>query len=65
MAHIEIPDGESPERLRLWQMVPRIDGGIDAMRRAVYSGETKLSIEDPDPRDGWNIDIRPWKNQPG
>ena len=33
---------------------PRANEGVD---------EQKLSIEDPDPRDGWNIDIRPWKTR--
>jgi alkylhydroperoxidase family enzyme len=48
MAHIDIPAGDEVERLRMWQMVPAMAEGIDAMRQAVYSDETKLSIRERD-----------------
>ena len=46
MAHIDIPAGDDVERLRMWQMVPSMAKGIDAMRQAVYSDENELSIRE-------------------
>ncbi len=36
MAHIDVPDGDGLERLRVWEMVPHFGDGIDAMRKATY-----------------------------
>ena len=36
MAHIDVPDGDGRERLRVWEMVPHFGVGIDAMRKATY-----------------------------
>ena len=46
MARIDVPAGEELERLRMWQMVPWMADGIDAMRQAVYGGEGKLSVRE-------------------
>ncbi|GIS89924.1 hypothetical protein CM1200mP19_2550 [bacterium] len=37
MAHIDVPDGDGLERLRVWERVSRISvWEIDAMRKATY-----------------------------
>jgi alkylhydroperoxidase family enzyme len=46
VAHIDIPAGDDVERLRMWQMVPSMAEGIDAMRQAVYSDKNELSIRE-------------------
>jgi alkylhydroperoxidase family enzyme len=45
MAHIEVPDGDSLERLRMWQMVPAMNQAVDAFRTAVYEHGT-LSVRE-------------------
>ena len=40
MAHIDIPPGETPERTRLWQMVPPMRQAIGAFRDAMYDQRT-------------------------
>ncbi|MEL0139551.1 MAG: hypothetical protein VW800_04190 [Acidimicrobiaceae bacterium] len=46
MARIEIPAGEDVERHRLWEMVPALAEGIDAMRQAVYRADPLLSVRE-------------------
>jgi hypothetical protein len=46
MARIDVPAGETVERLRLWEMAPAIGAGVDAFRRAVYTDDTLLSIRE-------------------
>ncbi len=46
MAHIDIPAGDDAERLRMWQLVPWMADGIDAMRKAVYGGDGKLTVRE-------------------
>ncbi len=36
MARIDVPDGESKEASRVWQLVPHMAGAIGAMSEAVY-----------------------------
>ena len=45
MAHIEIPDGDDLERLRMWRMVPPMERAISAFRDAVYEHGT-LSVRE-------------------
>ena len=46
MARIEVPAGEGVERHRLWEMVPPLSEGIDAMRQSVYREDTLLSVRE-------------------
>lgn len=45
MAHIDVPPGNDPERVRLWQMVPPMDEANDGYRKAIYEKAT-LSIRE-------------------
>ena len=38
--HVDIPSGESPERTRLWQMVPSMSQAIARFRDAMYEERT-------------------------
>ncbi|MCY3577449.1 MAG: hypothetical protein OXH53_09065 [bacterium] len=40
MAHIDIPPGDEPERIRMWQMVPPMNEAIGAFREAMYTHRT-------------------------
>lgn len=40
MAHIDIPAGDAPERIRLWQMVPPMRQAIVAFGAAMYEHRT-------------------------
>ena len=40
VAHVDIPSGESPERTRLWQMVPSMSQAIARFRDAMYEERT-------------------------
>jgi alkylhydroperoxidase family enzyme len=45
MAHIDVPEGEDLQRLRMWRMVPAMDHAIAAFREAVYEHGT-LSVRE-------------------
>lgn len=45
MAQIDIPPGEAPERIRLWQMVPSMRQAISSFRDAMYDHRT-LSLSE-------------------
>lgn len=44
MAHISIPPGETPERTRVWQMVPPMSEALGSFRNAMYEERT-LELE--------------------
>ncbi|MBT5580024.1 MAG: hypothetical protein HOJ56_06930 [Acidimicrobiaceae bacterium] len=46
MALIHVPAGDGVERLRMWEMAPAIESGINAFRDAVYGGAGQLSIRE-------------------
>ncbi|MDG1845425.1 MAG: hypothetical protein P8J01_03430 [Acidimicrobiales bacterium] len=37
MAYINIPDGEDPERVRLWKMVPDMNNAIQAFSSSMFT----------------------------
>lgn len=45
MAHIDVPEGNDLERMRMWRMVPPMDAAVDAFRKAVYEHGT-LSLRE-------------------